>query len=535
MGHVDDYWIYYGQPGPDPWEGNWTEHTYGDCTGDYMKTNQWFSSQGFNTDGSTVYYSYTDGSPLYASDIESYGLDIYDGPYGLKQFYESRGYTVTDMYNQKIKGQGSNPDLGFTYDQYCSEIDAGRPVMIHVVGHTMVGFGYDTSSNLMYIHDTWDYSTYTMTWGGSYAAMQHVAVSIVSLESMSGVKNDFGGDGQGDILWRHYGNGKNVVWYMGVTAGGMTGLNLENFGIIDMNQDLEQDKIYKDPMEAAGFIYRGDARVYWSPIEAAGLVYQIEPPEFDWNKLWDSEEIQVLKDPGDVEDGKLRIQGLMVTGRANLCSLMPSSWYIGGTGDFNGDGKVDIVWRKEDSGKNVVWYMDGVSVTGAANLCTVASDGWYIVGTGDFNGDGKVDILWRNYNEGSRWYGKNAVWYMDGVTVTGAAYLCGAAGSWRPGGTGDFNGDGKVDILWRNYANGKNVVWYMDGVSVTGSANLCTVANTNWNIDGIGDFNGDGKVDILWRNYTNGRNAVWYMNDVSITGSANLCAVGDTNWNIENH
>jgi len=34
-GHVDDYWIYYNQPGPDPFVTNgWTEHTYGDCTGD---------------------------------------------------------------------------------------------------------------------------------------------------------------------------------------------------------------------------------------------------------------------------------------------------------------------------------------------------------------------------------------------------------------------------------------------------------------------------------------------------------------------
>jgi hypothetical protein len=231
-GHVDDYWIYYGQPGPDPWVGNWTEHTYGDCTGDYMKTNQWFSSESFNTDGSTVYYSYTDGALLPASDIENYGLDIYDGPYGFKQFYESRGYTVTNMYNQKIKGQGSNPSLGFTYAQYCSEIDAGRPVMIHVVGHTMVGVGYDDSSNLVYLHDTWDYSTYTMTWGSSYSGMQHQAVSIVTLESTGETKNDFNGDGQDDILWRHYGTGTNYVWYMdGVTVTGgellvpMTNLN----------------------------------------------------------------------------------------------------------------------------------------------------------------------------------------------------------------------------------------------------------------------------------------------------------------------
>jgi uncharacterized repeat protein (TIGR01451 family) len=49
----------------------------------------------------------------------------------------------------------------------------------------MVGFGYDDASNLMYIHDTWDYDDHTMTWGGRYpdpvSGMLHYAVTIVQL------------------------------------------------------------------------------------------------------------------------------------------------------------------------------------------------------------------------------------------------------------------------------------------------------------------------------------------------------------------
>jgi len=37
-GHVDDYWVSYLSGEVDPFIGNWDEHTYGDCTGDYMKT-----------------------------------------------------------------------------------------------------------------------------------------------------------------------------------------------------------------------------------------------------------------------------------------------------------------------------------------------------------------------------------------------------------------------------------------------------------------------------------------------------------------
>jgi len=186
-GHVDDYWISRGSPSPDPFIGSWTEHTYGDCTGDYMKTNQ--SNYG-NVDGSTYFWTYTCGAPLHDYQLEALGPGYYDhdGGYGLKLFYESRGYTVTDMYNQYRVGydpDGGGPlpptTQGFTYDQYKVEIDAGRPVMIHVGGHTMVGFGYDDATNLMYIHDTWDYDDHTMTWGGSYSGMIHVGVTIVQL------------------------------------------------------------------------------------------------------------------------------------------------------------------------------------------------------------------------------------------------------------------------------------------------------------------------------------------------------------------
>ena len=184
-GHVDDYWDYYGQPGPDPWDGIWTEHTPGECTGDFMNTNQWvYPSGSFNTVGSTTFYYYTDGALTPTDDLEAAGIPYsYDGGYGFELFYESRGYTVDTAYNQYIYGYDGNT-LGFTYAQYKAEIDAGRPVMIHLEGHTIVGLGYDdTSSDLMYIHDTWDYSTHDMIWGGTYSLMQHLGVTVIQLQS----------------------------------------------------------------------------------------------------------------------------------------------------------------------------------------------------------------------------------------------------------------------------------------------------------------------------------------------------------------
>ncbi len=180
-GHVDDYWEYYNQVGPDPYDGNWTEHVIGDCTGDYMKTNKWFPAQSFNRDGATALYLYTDGTRTFDTDLETYGVQIYDGGYGLMLFYESRGYTVNTMYNQYIYGYNGNT-LGFTWVNYMAEIDAGQPVMLHLGTHTVVGVGYDdTSGQLVYLNDTWDYSTHTMTWGGSYGGFTHSGVTVVEL------------------------------------------------------------------------------------------------------------------------------------------------------------------------------------------------------------------------------------------------------------------------------------------------------------------------------------------------------------------
>jgi PKD repeat protein len=175
-GHVDDYWEYYGSEGPDPYITNgWTEHTHADCTGDFMGTNQ---SDVGSSDGSTTFTYYVDGSPLY--DYTGSEPNGRDGCHGMRLFYESRGYSVVQNYTQLIYGQGGNT-LGFTFEQYMNEIDNGRPVMIHVSGHSMLGYGYDEATQLIYLHDTWDYQDHSMVWGGEYAGLAQWGVSVVQL------------------------------------------------------------------------------------------------------------------------------------------------------------------------------------------------------------------------------------------------------------------------------------------------------------------------------------------------------------------
>ncbi len=173
-GSIDDYWVSYVSTAPDPYiTGAWTQHVWGTAIGDYMKTSQ---SAYANTDASTTFYTYNDSSRLNCSGMAGLGITN-DGTYGRKLFYQARGYAVTDCYNQHTDNVVAG---GFSFAQFKAEIDANRPVMLNLQGHTIVGVGYDTATNLVYIHDTWDYSTYSMTWGGSYNGFALNSVSIVN-------------------------------------------------------------------------------------------------------------------------------------------------------------------------------------------------------------------------------------------------------------------------------------------------------------------------------------------------------------------
>ena len=208
----------------------------------------------------------------------------------------------------------------------------------------------------------------------------------------------------------------------------------------------------------------------------------------------------------------------------------PDGWRISGVGDFNGDGRADILWRNPDSGEVNIWLMNGTTPIGGGSPGTVTDD-WQIAGVGDFNGDGKADILWRNTISG-----EVNVWLINGTGIIGGGSLGTVAHDWQIAGVGDFNGDGKADILWRNVTSGEVVIWLMNGTSVIGGGSVGSATN-DWQIAGVGDFNGDGKADILWR-HTSGEVYEWLINGTTVTGQGStgsatndwkIAGVGDFN------
>ena len=219
------------------------------------------------------------------------------------------------------------------------------------------------------------------------------------------------------------------------------------------------------------------------------------------------------------------------------------SWSFLGAGDFNGDGMSDMLWRNA-SGEIAEWQMNGTVIAGSGDLnagggAVFLGAAWSVAGIGDFNGDGKSDIIWRNAS------GEVAEWQMNGSTIMAAATSMRAglrsapAANWSVAGVGDFNADGNADLLWRDSARGALVEWLMNGSSIIGSGSV-TLGGTpvnpdpSWHVVEIGDFNGDARADILWRN-DNGAMAEWFMKGTAIVGTATPSSGGaavtpDASW-----
>ena len=158
------------------------------------------------------------------------------------------------------------------------------------------------------------------------------------------------------------------------------------------------------------------------------------------------------------------------------------------TGDFNGDGNLDLA--VVNSSSNTVTILlghgDGTFIA-AANPATANSP--TAIAVGDFNGDGKLDLAVTNS-------GSNTVTILlsngDG-TFTAAAS---PATDKNPVSVavGDFNGDGILDLAVANQT-GNDVTILLgkgDGTFTAGSSPAITGPDTT----AVGDFNGDGVADL---------------------------------------
>jgi len=218
-----------------------------------------------------------------------------------------------------------------------------------------------------------------------------------------------------------------------------------------------------------------------------------------------------------------------------LSHFVPNpEWRIAGTGDFNGDGKPDIVWHHRSEGWLYLWYMDGVTLIGETFLSEprVADTGWKVVAVGDFDGDRKPDLVWRHATAG--WL---AVWLMDGRTVRAARELTPnriADPAWEVAGLGDFNGDGQNDLIWRHRDAGYVLAWLMNGLTQVTDVWVrpSVIADPDWRIAAVIDADGDNQPDLVWHHAATGLAILWYMDGVTQSRDPSFAETVSINWKI---
>jgi hypothetical protein len=201
-GHIADFYKTppgYGGSGDDnaaPW------HAF-NCLADFMGTSQDLDlARNMNVNGTTTWYYNPYGAQLAFSDLGRYPtLSRLDGMYGVGEYVRHCGYSFYDpnplnmyddmLYSQltyNIWGDGNpfwTPDLAFTFDDFKAEIDAGRPVIVQVAGHSMLGYDYIAGTGVapdrVRVYDTWGpngQNPGVLDWNGTYNGMQMYGVMV---------------------------------------------------------------------------------------------------------------------------------------------------------------------------------------------------------------------------------------------------------------------------------------------------------------------------------------------------------------------
>jgi hypothetical protein len=370
--------------------------------------------------------------------------------------------------------------------------------------------------------------------GGDTILLKGVNKASLNSDDFAGVPNkspnDFNGDAKTDLLFENPGTHGLAIWQMNgtqVVSGAPIGTIADGWhysGPGDFNGDGKTDLLFfNDTTHGVGVWAMNGTQVLAAP--QVGIFDAADGWRFadkgDFNGDGKTDLLFVNDGSGGI--GLWQMDGSHVV-TAPQFGTITAGWHYSNAGDFNGDGKTDLLFLNDTTHGVGIWEMNGTQVLDTGLVGTInAAAGWQYRSAGDFSGEGKTDLLFLNTTDQGV-----AVWLMDGTHVDTGALVgtINTAGGWHFVDTGDFNGDGKTDLFFLNDATHGVAVWELNGAQVLAGAQIGT-AEAGSHYHGLGDFNADGKTDVLFANDTTRELSVWLMDGVQVATSAHIGAVAD--------
>ena len=211
----------------------------------------------------------------------------------------------------------------------------------------------------------------------------------------------------------------------------------------------------------------------------------------------DGKQDLAVADLGPWQGGTGGVSILLGDGTGNFSAprrfVVAKNPFLGAVGDFNGDGKQDLVviiggTRPDYNGGLSILLGDGAGNFSAPTNFDFGNHPGSVA-VGDFNGDGKQDLVVSNGG-----YGENSVSIFLG---NGAGHFSGptifdAGISPQSVKLGDFDGDGKQDLAV--ISSGGVSILLGDGAGGFSAPTTFGVSYPSALV--VGDFNGDGKQDV---------------------------------------